>query len=77
MEEALQKLKELKLKRHSGVSEDEDDLEGNDKYQNDDHQDEEYDNSDRDEKQYEHSYRSSNERHSYGQQRGGEEFKQL
>lgn len=86
MEEALQKLKELKLRRHSG-SDDDEDLEVSDRYANDGvhkgNRDQEYDdsiddenrNSDRDVRQYENSYRSSKERHSHVQQRG-EESKQ-
>jgi protein kinase X len=87
MEEALQKLKELKLRRHSGESEEEDDdLEGSGKYNNDDVRAQEYEDevdshgypitrSARDTRQYENSYRSSKERHSNVQQRG-EEVKQ-
>jgi len=83
MEEALQKLKELKLKRHSEVSEEED-LEGSRRYKLSynvfrrpeyEERDEENRYSNRDGSRYENSYRSNNERHSLVQQRG-EESKQ-
>ena len=86
MEEALQKLKELKLRRHSG-EEEEDDLEGTNKNDNDSNhnkdedddydesQDEENRHSSRDKRQYENSYRNNKERNSLVQQRG-EESKQ-
>lgn len=84
MEEALQKLKELKLRRHSGEEED-DDLEESDRYATEaqrhrrqnynDSNDEENHKSGRDGTQYESSYRSTNDRHSLVQQRG-EESKQ-
>jgi hypothetical protein len=84
MEEALQKLKELKLRRYSGEDE-EDNLEESDRYATDaqhhrrpdynESHDEENRRSVRDGTQYESSYRSNNERHSLVQQRG-EESKQ-
>lgn len=82
MEEALQKLKELKLKRHSGVDDD-DDLEVSDKHGNEDRranadqdigEEEDYNanRSARDGRQYENSYRNSKERSNHIQQRGEE-----
>lgn len=81
MEEALQKIRELKQKRYSGEEEEEDDLENSDRY-NANEEDAEIAETtqdqrkvDRSGRQYENSYRSSKERHSHVQQRG-EESKQ-